>query len=126
MSVFKTTLSVTLVDQQAAQGRGSWVVNTPLVYQSDILGQSISVPAGYITDFASVPRNPAIIFSIFGDIASEAAVVHDYLYSTKLFARKICDEILREAALTSGCPHWKAMGLYLGVRIGGASHYGPQ
>jgi len=124
MAKFITKLSTTLVDQQAAQGRGTWSLNSPLVYESDIVGAgTLTVPAGFVTDYASVPRTPAIVFSIFGDIASEAAALHDFLYHTAPFSRYKCDCILREAALATGTPHWKAMGLFLGVRIGGSSHY---
>jgi len=121
MGQFKSKLEVELVDQQAASGRGKWKLVKPLVFQSDIAGQTITVPAGFITDFASVPRFPSFIFSVFGDIAAEATTVHDYLYdmTPKILGRKMSDEILREAALASGTPHWKAMGLYLGVRIAG-------
>jgi hypothetical protein len=124
MSRFKSKLEVEMVDANAAQGRGTWSLTAPLVYESDIVGAgTITVPVGYVTDFASVPRWPSLFFSIFGDIASEAATLHDYLYSTAPFSRYKCDCLLREAALSTGTPHWKAMGLFLGVRIGGSSHY---
>lgn len=125
MASFQSKLEVELVDQSAAQGRGTWSLTAPLVYKSDITGVgTLTVPVGYVTDFASVPRWPALFFSIFGDIASEAATLHDYVYSTAPFSRYKCDCVLREAAIATGTPHWKAMGLFLGVRIGGSSHYG--
>ena len=123
MAKFTTKLSVELEDQQAAQGRGSWSLSKKLVYQSDVAAQTITIPVGFVTDFASVPRFPSLFFSIFGDIASEAAVVHDYLYYTGILGRKLSDEVLREAALATGCAHWKAMGLYLGVRLVGWHAY---
>lgn len=42
--------------------------------------QSIVVPAGFLTDMASVPRFCRMLFSRIGR-HSEAAVVHDYLYA---------------------------------------------
>lgn len=123
MAKFLSKLETELVDQQAAEGRGTWRITAPLLFQSDVAGQTITVPTDFITDYASVPRIP-LVFDIFGDIASEAAVIHDYLYKTTILSRQTADEVLREAALATGCAHWKAMGLYLGVRVGGASHFG--
>ena len=44
-----------------------------------MLKDTITVPTGFFTDFASVPRMP-FVFLLFGDVAHEAAVIHDYLY----------------------------------------------
>lgn len=55
-----------------------WVLDSPLIYESDIVGKII-VPSGFETDFASVPRLP-IIYALFGDRAHREAVLHDYLY----------------------------------------------
>lgn len=124
MSKFITELEVKLVDQQAAEGRGTWKLTAPMAYESDVADQTLIVPKGFVTDFASVPRFPATYFALFGNIAAEAAALHDYLYSTTPFSRYKCDCVLKEAALATGCAKWKAWGLYIGVRIGGSSHYG--
>lgn len=124
MSEFKTKLEVTLVNQQAAQGRGMWKLDAPLIYQSDIANQTLTVPTGFITDLASVPRIP-FVFLLVGDIASEAATLHDYLYSqVKPLSRAMADKVLKEAAQATGCPAWQSWLLYIGVRIGGKSHFG--
>jgi hypothetical protein len=73
MSNFLTELDVKLKDDDCI-----WVLCSPLVYNSDLLGQ-IVVPAGFETDFASVPRVP-IIFEMWGNKAHREAVLHDYLY----------------------------------------------
>ena len=73
MSKFLTELDVRLID-----GDRIWMLSGPLVYQSDILGK-IEIPAGFQTDFASVPRIP-FVFESFGDRAHRESVVHDYLY----------------------------------------------
>lgn len=122
MSKFLTGLHVEIVDPQAAQGRGTWMLKEDFQYQSDVANTIITVPAGFITDFASVPRIP-VLFTLFGAIASEAAVVHDWLYRTGMLGRKTADKVLKEAVLVSGYPKWQAWGLYLGVRIGGSSFY---
>jgi len=45
----------------------------------EIDGVLITVPAGFETDYASVPRLP-LMWLIAGDVAHEAAVLHDFLY----------------------------------------------
>jgi hypothetical protein len=122
MAKFISKLDVELINQQDAQGRGTWKIKSTLLYQSDIIKGQISVPVDFVTDFASVPRIP-IFFDLFGDIASEAAVVHDYLYKTGIYSRKISDKILKEAAIATGCPNWQALGLYIGVRLFGWIFY---
>jgi hypothetical protein len=57
--------------------RANWRLIRPLIFESAIRGV-IEVPAGFVTDFASVPRLP-IAFWLFGDTAHAPAVIHDYL-----------------------------------------------
>lgn len=118
MAQFLSKLETQLVDQQEAQGRGTWRVMKPFVYQSDLTYNPIIVQVGFVTDYATVPRIP-IIFDLVGDTATEAAVVHDYLYSIQMLSRSESDSIFREAAITCGCPKWQSWILYFGVRIGG-------
>ena len=83
---------------------------------------TIKVPSGFITDFASTPK---ILWPIFPpwDKYGKAAVLHDYLYSTKLFPRKTCDKIFKEAMTVLKVPKWKRELMYLAVRLFGKSHY---
>ena len=73
MSKFLTELECRLKDDDTV-----WVLDAPLVYESDLVGR-IEVPAGFETDFSSVPRVP-IVYMAFGDRAHREAVLHDYLY----------------------------------------------
>ena len=123
MSMFVSKLTARLIDSQAAQGRGRWELTEPLVYRSDIVSsmktvRDIEVPAGFVTDFASVPRLP-FLFTLLGGKAHEAAVVHDYLYEKQKYRRITSDRIFREAAKVCGCTKWECTFLYLGVRLGG-------
>ena len=94
-------------------------------YASVVAQKLIMVPHGFITDFASVPRLP-FTYSTFGDTAHEAAVIHDYLYSSGLFPREVADAVFLEAMGVLGIPWWKRHAMYLGVRVGGGSHFGPE
>jgi hypothetical protein len=50
MSHFQTALVAEAVD-------GGWRLHAPLVYYSDVLGRTVTVPTGYFTDLASVPQS---------------------------------------------------------------------
>lgn len=101
---------------------GKWNLHAPLVYQSDVAGRTITVPAGFPTDLASTPRIP-IIYEACGNIAVRAAVVHDYLYTSGRESRKVADAVLLEAAEVTGVSWWQRWAMWAGVRIGGGSHY---
>lgn len=124
MSKFIGHLDVRLVDDSAAQGRGLWELLEPLVYQSDVAGRVFTVPAGFRTDFESVPRIP-VAFMLLGDRFSRAAAVHDALYSGMFpgVTREMADQVLREAIRVTGGNEFEAESVYLGVRAGGAPHW---
>ena len=66
---FATELCVEEISDILNSGRGNWQLTQPLVYKSDITGGTYTVPTGFVTDFASVPRVP-IVFLLCGDTAS--------------------------------------------------------
>lgn len=119
---FLTTLDVRLVEDTANEGRGSWQLLADLVFHSDQLGQVFTVPSGFTTDFASVPRIPGI-FDIYGDRAHRAAALHDHLYSTHEVDRETSDNLFLEAMLSTGVPHDIAETMWQGVRDFGGSHW---
>ena len=122
MSRFMTSLVVKIANDT---DDGMWEVEVPLAYESDVAKQIIIVPPGFKTDFASVPRLP-IIYEAFGNHAAEAAVVHDYLYTTKIVTRDMADAVLREAAGVQGVSAWRAWCIWAGVRIGGGAYWDQQ
>jgi hypothetical protein len=122
MSHFVTDLEVRWhTTDTSPDKRGTRSLLSPLVYSSDLLGRLVIVPAGFVTDFASVPRIP-VAFLLAGDAAHEAAVVHDWLYSTHEVDRATSDAVFREACLI-GEPAWRAWLMWLGVRVGGMVPY---
>lgn len=82
----------------------------------------ITVPEGFITDLASIPRLP-FIYLILNGVADMPGVLHDYLYSCGKYDRAECDKIFLDAMLSIGISKWKAYAIYTGVRLFGASHY---
>ncbi len=98
-----------------------WRLDESLIYESDIAG-TIKIPAGFETDFASVPRLP-FIYMFFGSEAHKAAVVHDYLYRYAVVERSVADKVFREAMSVSGVG-WKRIPMFYGVRLFGGLCYG--
>jgi Protein of unknown function (DUF1353) len=124
VSRFLTNLDVEMTSDTANEGRGEWVLTQALQYQSDLMGAIYTVPIGFATDFASVPRVP-IAFLLAGDTASRPAALHDWLYTYPhpVALRSQADALLKEAAKADGVPAWRAWLLWAGVRLGGDSHW---
>lgn len=115
---------VTRLMMQAADDKddGLWQLIQPFVYQSDVAGMIITVPVDFQTDLSSVPRIP-IVYWLTGGRASEAAVIHDFAYTTHFVSRRIADHILLEASEVSGVPRWARLLMFYGVRAFGWSHW---
>lgn len=128
MSKFLSGLRVEQVNDTADDGRGLWRLIAPLIYESDLTNDEYTVPVGFKSDFASVPRVP-IAFLLCGNTASRPAALHDYLYAKRpdgthpVPDRATADALLQEAALIDGVPSWRVWMLWAGVRLGGASHW---
>lgn len=87
-------------------------------------GELILVPAGYMTDFASIPDPVKPFIDVFGDNA-EAAVAHDWLYAVgEPGLRQKADELIRFAVKEQGVGLITRNAIYLGVRAGGGAAYG--
>ena len=77
-----------------------------------------TVPNGFVTDLASIPRVLAPIFSKTGR-SRKPAVFHDHMYATKWRTRKECDQAFREMLIARGASKFTAYIYYTGVRAGG-------
>lgn len=100
---------------------GRWILLEPLTYAGvmDEDGfEDITIPAGFDTDFASVPRLP-LMFWILGDRADYAALLHDYLYRTARVTRAQADRAFRIVAGIEGVDWFSRWALWAGVRAGG-------
>lgn len=115
MPKFLTELEAKLKDNDQI-----WVITAPLIYESDIVGR-IEVPAGFETDFASVPRVP-FIYEMFGDRAHREAVLHDYLYRIDAVPQASyaqANNVFFEAMKLRGKKFVVRYGMYWGVVLGG-------
>ena len=129
MSSFTSRLEVTPLDD----GRRWKLIRTfGYVEAGDCYGHEITVPAGFVTDFASSPRPFWWLVSPWGKYG-KAAIVHDYLYQNKGYwdwrpwgepkqksfvpcCRNHADEIFLEAMEVLGVAPWRRKFMYWGVR----------
>jgi hypothetical protein len=84
----------------------------------------LTVPEGYETDFASVPRAP-FAYWLTGNTAHKSALLHDYLYTLgEPGGRGFADSVFLAAMLAEGVPWWRRRLMYAAVRAAGGSRYG--
>jgi len=75
----------------------------------------ITVPSGFTTDFATIPRILWAIWPPMGQY-SGAAILHDYLYASQKRSRKRCDDIFMEAMIVLGVSKITRYALFYAVR----------
>jgi len=106
------------LDLEYLDGR-AWRLLTPFTFGSMTLERTIELPAGFETDFASIPR-PLWNWLPPTGRYGKAAVIHDYLYRTPFYAtRQQADLVLLEAMTELGVGWWTRQIIYYGVRLGG-------
>jgi len=98
-------------------------LNRTLHYRSDILGHTIAVPAGFVSDGASVPRALWSIYPPFGKYL-EAAVVHDWFCvlghkGESPIDYKMAAKVFDEAMKVCHVNKWRRFKMYWAVVLGG-------
>lgn len=86
---------------------------------------TIAIPAGFISDGASIPRAAwSIIGSPFDEYLEEC-VVHDYLYSArnKDYDREEADFILKELMWNCAIARWKILAFHVALRLFGGPNF---
>lgn len=107
----------------AARTADFWVLAEPLVWGGTPSSPAFTVPVGFFTDLASVPRFLRNLPAFDPEAGSrKAAVAHDWLYWWQGWGKDRADTFLREAMLAEGCAHADAEAFYLAVHdLGGPS-----
>lgn len=120
LSTFLTPLEVTPLEDGV-----NWRVEQAFDFESVVLQAVIAVPAGFVTDFASIPRALWTIVGAPTGKYTRAAVVHDLLYRTPtiLCTRALADNVLYEAMVVSRVEGIQRWAIYRGVRLGGGSSF---
>jgi hypothetical protein len=101
-----------------------WYLSQPIDWSPNA-GQAlppVSVPKGFVTDFASIPRALWTSLPRDGDYVW-AAVVHDYLYWFQTTTKEIADSVLKAAMVDFDIPALTRTAIYQGVNLGGASSW---
>ena len=101
------------------QGPLAAVLQRPMSFQIGTTRDSITVPAGFVTDFASIPR---ALWSELSPVGEHklAAIVHDYLYWFQPCDREETDNLLMIAMRQGGVSDLRRGAVYAGVRMGSA------
>ena len=81
-------------------------------------GKSVTVPVGFVTDFASIPR---IFWSLLPPDGQYTypAIIHDYLYWEQPVKREEADKILLYAMGDFNVASAAKKAIFAGVRVGG-------
>lgn len=105
---------VTPLDVRAVHS-GYWRLLADLVWEGK---ERIVVPAGFVTDLASIPPGLRGVLLQNGR-SRRGAVLHDFLYATQQRSRLMADLTFREALRAEGVPRRAQSLYYAGVRMGG-------
>ncbi|EDN0016913.1 phage tail protein [Salmonella enterica subsp. enterica serovar Poona] len=89
---------------------------------SDDNSDVIEVPAGFVTNLASVPRIFWTLLPPDGKYA-KAAMIHDYMYDNALRTKKEADLIFLDGMTVLDVPKWKRTIMYWAVRLFGRGSY---
>jgi len=98
-------------------GKMTWEVYEPLIYERSV-DDVITVPIGFVSDIASIPKPLWSILPPNGRYA-KAAFLHDFLYFSKKRSRKECDFIFLEAMQVLGVSWLKRRIMFAAVRVFG-------
>ena len=96
-----------------------WLLVNDVVYRPGNADASITVPRGFVTDFASIPQAFWSADLSPNGRYSKAAIVHDYLYWAQPCSREQADNLLDIAMQESNVGYFQRTTIYWGVRAGG-------
>jgi len=100
-------------------GRRVWRLQEPLVLDLGFKGGHfrITVPAGFETDYSSIPRFAWWLYP--HDECAEAGVIHDWLYRETEVGRFFCDAVMRLVMQLTDKRWGMRVLQFWGVRLGG-------
>lgn len=99
-------------------GNDQWKLWQPFIYDNPPV--KITIPVGFITDGASIPKIMFIrrfIGSHWSGNYGKAAVLHDFGYFSQIRTRKEVDRIFLEGMKILGVSRWKRGTMYNAIRL---------
>jgi hypothetical protein len=96
----------------------NWMLQGHLIHRFRDTPHVLIVPAGFVTDLASVPDIAESLLPRAGEY-SNAAIMHDYLYWTQFCTREQADNLMSIAMREAGVAVWKEVLIHSAVRLGG-------
>lgn len=92
-----------------------WTLYLPM--RVTVNGKVIVIPAGFWTDFASIPK---FLWPVINPYElGLAPVLHDFIYFVGYESQEFCDEAFLAGMVSEDIEPWKRNTAYRGVRIGG-------
>ena len=96
-----------------------WLLVEDVRYTVGTTAVTVTVPSGFVTDFASIPQAFWSLGLSPNGRYSKAAIVHDYLYWSQSCSRLQSDNLLLIAMKESHVDAGTRDTIYSGVRVGG-------
>lgn len=100
-----------------------WVVFRDIVYYVGQSGTAITIPRGFVTDFASIPEPLWSLGLSPNGLYSKAAIVHDYLYWSQGCTKAQADNLLVIAMKESRVGPKTTAAIFAGVFADGESSW---
>lgn len=120
--IFLTPLRAEKIKEAGNSGRAKWRLLAPLSFCSALTNEVYTAEAGFVTDFASVPRIP-FAYLLAGDTAHASAVIHDYLaryvYIANEISWNIAADVFGEAMKLENVPAWRRVIMVNAVKLAG-------
>lgn len=111
---FVNALKLELISQD------KWRLENPFIFMADD-GKQVSmftVPQGFYTDLASVPRVP-FAYLLAGGIGAKAAVAHDFLYHIPSVTKEYADKVFLAGLKQCGVAWFRRYPMYYAVKLFG-------
>lgn len=105
------------------EGVQLWELLEEFSFSSDSLSRVITVPVGFVTDLASIPRAVQNVLPNDHPHIEMPSVIHDYLYTVQTTTREQADKVLREGMELQGANTFVRNAVYQILRYFGGGHW---
>jgi len=116
------------ITQDLGDGYHKLVIPKEIIVISGPKPYIIEVPAGFVTDYASIPKYLRWYINSDDPKIMGPAFIHDFLYQTNITSRATADAIFYHLLRENNVKRWEAKFMRLGVSLFGKKSYlnGPQ